>query len=58
MGLFNLFLPDFLRTHPNVDLEYVDVDRDSVFEGLLDARSTSPKASVPRRTIPTSDSRS
>lgn len=36
MGLFNLFLPDFLRTHPNVDLEYVDIDREHVFDGLLD----------------------
>lgn len=52
MGLFNLFLPDFLRTHPNVDLEYVDVDRDSVFEGLLDgsfdvAESIRPKEDHP-----------
>lgn len=34
MGLFNAFLPGFLRTHPNVDVEYVDANRDSVVDDL------------------------
>lgn len=36
MGLFSAFLPEFLRDHPAVDVEYIDVNRDNVVEGLRD----------------------
>ncbi len=34
MGLFNAFLPTFLRRHPGTDVEYVDVNRDRVADDL------------------------